>query len=97
MAEASVRDALTGAAVVGGLLGFAWLYARGKTPSVTADPAAFGQTWDPYSHFLHTSPGGWIRHYPETVAPNCLPMVYQNEDAGQALRQPEVDCAGSAQ
>lgn len=91
------RDVLTGAAAAGALLGFAWLYARGKTPSVTLDPAAFGQTWDPYSHFLHSSGGGWVRHYPERVAPNCLPMVYQNSDAGQALRQPEVDCAGSAQ
>lgn len=97
MADKTTRDLLTGAAVVGGLLGFAWLYARGKTPSVTLDPAAFGNTYDPYSHFLHQSPGGWIRHYPESVAPNCLPMIYQNEDVGQAVAGNEVNHAGSAQ
>lgn len=97
MAETSARDLLTGAAVIGALAGFAWLYANGKTPSVTASTAAAGQTWDPYAHFMHSSPGAWIRHYPETAAPNCLPMIYQNEDAGLALRGTEVDCAGSAQ
>lgn len=97
MASTAGRDLAAGAVVAGGLLAFAWCYARGKTPSVALDPAAFGNTYDPYSHFLHQSPGGWIRHYPERVAPNCLPMIYQNEDRGAALAGFEVDCAGSAQ
>lgn len=97
MADASARNLATSAVAVGGLLGFAWLYSRGKTPSVTMDSAAFGQTYDPYSHFLHQSSGGWVRHYPESVAPNCLPMIYQNEDVGRAVAGFEVDCAGSAQ
>lgn len=98
MAESTARDLAAGAAIIGGLAVFAWLYANGKTPSITADPAAFGQTWDPYSHFLHSSGGAWVRHYPEKVAPNCLPMVYQNEDVGRAVAGFEViDGAGYAQ
>ena len=94
---ASRSDLLAGGVAAAGLLALVWAYASGRAPSVTADAVAFGQTWDPYSHFLHTSPGAWIRHYPDTVAPNCLPMVYQNEDVGQAVAKSEVYGAGSAQ
>jgi len=97
VASPQTREAATAALAVGGVLAVMWLYAKGKTPAVTFDPRSVTETYDPYSHFQHESPAAWLRHFPEKAAPNCLPLVYQNEDIGQAVSGIEVDRGGYAQ
>jgi hypothetical protein len=67
-----------------------WAYASGRTPSITVDERSVQNTYSPYAHFLHSSPTAWVRHFPETVGANCLPMPYQNQDIGLAVRGVEV-------
>jgi uncharacterized membrane protein len=63
-----------------------WLTRDTRAPAVTFMDGAFDQAWSPYSHFQHSSPKAWVRAYPATVAPNCLPMPYQNQDVGLAVK-----------
>lgn len=71
--------------------------ARGSLPTVSLGERAVGQTWSPYSAWLHQSPAGYAHHFPSEVGANCLPLVYQTEDVGQALNHVEVDSAACAQ
>jgi hypothetical protein len=92
------RQLLAAAFVAAGAVGCMWLYANGKTPSVTFDERAVDQTYSPYSHFLHSSPTAWVRHFPERVGANCLPVAIQNQDVGYALRRAvTVDADSCAQ
>lgn len=75
-----------------------YLYRQGATPSLTADERAWGDvSYSPYVHFLHQSPGAYIRHFPQSVGQNCLPQVIQNQSIGLAVRMPEVDSASYPQ
>ena len=82
------------AAAVGAVL---MLRARGRMPTLTLSERAVGQSWSPYCNWLHQSPAGFIHHFPDQVGANCLPLVYQQEDMGQALNHVEVDGAACAQ
>lgn len=86
MADKRIHLLIGAGAVVAGAL----YLTRGTKPTVTFMDGAFDQAWSPYSHFLHSSPAPWVRAYPATVCPNVLPMPYQNQDVGLAVRRPEV-------
>lgn len=86
MADRRVLLIGAGAVAAGAL----YLMRGTKPPTVTFMDGAFDQAWSPYQHFLHSSPAPWVRAYPATVCPNCLPMPYQNQDVGLAVRKPEV-------
>lgn len=91
------RQLLAAGIVAAGAVACMWLYAHAQTPSVTFDERAVDQTYSPYQHFLHSSPTAWVRHFPSRVGTNVLPMAYQNEDMGLALRGVEPDGASCAQ
>jgi hypothetical protein len=97
VSSTQVQHACTALIAGGAAVGFMWLYAKGKTPSVTFDERAVQNTYSPYSHFMHQSNGGWVRHFPAEVGANCLPMVYQNEQVGKSVSGVEVDDASYAQ
>jgi hypothetical protein len=82
------RTLLIGAGVVA--VGALYFTRGTKGPAVTYMDGAFDQAWSPYSHFLQSSPAPWVRAYPATVCPNVLPMPYQNQDVGLAVKRPEV-------
>ena len=95
---ASREQHITVGGLVLGVAALAWLASKGKTSTPVFGDRAFSQEYSPYQHFLHQSPAGWVRHFPASVAPGCLPMPYQTQDAGWAVRAPEVssDYADSA-
>jgi hypothetical protein len=74
----------------------AWLVASGKTSRPKFPDASVGQSYTPYQHYLHMSPAGWVRHYPDRTAPTCLPMPYQTQDNGVSVVRPEVSEAYGA-
>lgn len=86
--------ALGGGVAVVGLI--AYLY-RAHAPTVTLSAQAFGQSWTPYAHFEHQSPGITLRHYPQQVGSTIFPLVIQNESAGLAMDTLEVDRASYPQ
>jgi hypothetical protein len=81
----------------GAVAAVAWVWANSNTPSVTFDERAVNQSYSPYVHFLHSSPMAWVKHFPDRVGANCLPLIYQNEDIGQAVRGVEIADASYAQ
>lgn len=94
MDRRTVTLIMLGAGVGAGLL---VLNARGRLPTLALPERAVAQSWSPYAYWMHQSPAGYIHHFPDEVGANCLPLVYQTEDVGQALDHVEVTCAGSAQ
>lgn len=94
MDRRTVTLVMIGAAVGAGLL---VAQARGRLPTVSLPERAVAQSWSPYAYWMHQSPGAYIHHFPSEVGTNCLPLVYQTEDIGQALDHVEVSGAGCAQ
>jgi hypothetical protein len=91
------RTALLAAGAAAAAFGI-YLYRQGTLPSLTADQRAWGDiSYSPYVHFLHQSPGAYIRHFPQMVGQNCLPQVIQNESLGRAVPMVEVDRASYPQ
>lgn len=70
------------------------LNARGRLPTVSLPGQAVAQSWSPYAYWMHQSPAAYIHHFPSEVGANCLPLIYQTEDVGQALDHVEVGNAG---
>ena len=81
-----------------GVLALLWvLRTRGQMPTLSLSERAVGQSWSPYAYWLHESPYAYVHHFPAVVGANCLPLVFQTEDVGQALDHVEVSRAGCAQ
>lgn len=68
-----------------------FVYDRQGVPELTLDQAAAGMSYDPYSHWAHTSGGSYIRHYPDRVAPACLAEVLPNVEGALSTTTTMVD------
>lgn len=49
-------------------------------------PAFSDLSYDPYAHWRIQRDGGFIRHYPERVGPNCLPQALAEEAGALSTR-----------
>lgn len=77
---------------------FLWYMSRGTLPVITVDPATLGDNqYDPFIHWRTNCPAEWVHPHPLQIGMNCLPQILQNQDAGLALSQAEVDSAACAQ
>ncbi len=73
-------------------VGIWMVYDRQGVPELSLDARATGTSYDPYAHWYHQAPGGWIRHYPQRVGPNCLGTVLTNEEGSLSTTQVD-ECA----
>lgn len=74
------------------LLGLAafvwWLWSNEGVPNSMYDTQAFSDvSYDPYAFWRVHRKAGFVCHYPEKVAPNCLNVTLSEEDATLSTRQ----------
>jgi hypothetical protein len=70
-----------GVGILGVVVWYLWTN-EGETHNVSVDAAYAPINFDPYAQWAtHGSRGkAYVHHYPETVAPNCIPLILQTED-----------------
>lgn len=75
-----------GLAVLGA--GVWWLWSNQGIPESMYDTQAFSPvSFDPYAFWKCHRKAGFIRHYPDRVAPNCLNVALSEEDSTLSTRQ----------
>ena len=86
---------LAGAAVVA----FLWI-GEGKMPdgpNLTLDSVFDPETFNAYAWWKsHSNGAAYVHHYPERLAPNCLPQPLANEVGAISTTLAEIAVAGHA-
>jgi hypothetical protein len=59
-----------------------WLWSSQGVPRTMYDTQAFSDvSFDPYGFWRVHRNAGFVCHYPDRVAPNCLNVTFSEEDA----------------